>query len=117
MNKFSFIPPWTLFAPIAGWLILAGTLLGDGRWYPLLLAVGLIGSVLAAVFRKCAMRSQASMGFQSMKKHGPPPCGMNQVGMRVEFVFKVFIVPLEPAVLTPKFPRRKHGDNSPCSLC
>ena len=49
MKRFSFIPPWTLAAPVAGWLILAGTLLEAGGWYPLVLAVGLIGSVLAAV--------------------------------------------------------------------
>ena len=28
------------------------------------------------------MAFQAVGGFQSMKKHGPPPCGMNHVGMR-----------------------------------
>ena len=49
MKRTGFLPPWTLAAPVAGWLILAGTLLGAGRWYPLLLAAGLIGSVLAAV--------------------------------------------------------------------
>jgi hypothetical protein len=42
-----------------------------------------------------------------MKKHGPPPCGTNQVGMRLELVFKVFIASLEPAVLTPKFPKQQ----------
>ena len=29
------------------------------------------------------MRCQVVGGFQSMKKQGPAPCGMKQVGMRV----------------------------------
>jgi len=49
MKKMSFIPAWTLAAPIAGWLILAGSLLGAGGWYALLMTFGLFASVLAAV--------------------------------------------------------------------
>ena len=49
MKKMSFIPAWTLAAPIAGWLILAGSLLGTGGWYALLMTIGLFASVLAAV--------------------------------------------------------------------
>jgi Ca2+:H+ antiporter len=49
MKKMSFIPAWTLAAPIAGWLILAGSLLGTGGWYALLMTFGLFASVLAAV--------------------------------------------------------------------
>ena len=41
MKKMSFIPAWTLAAPIAGWLILAGSLLGTGGWYALLMTIGL----------------------------------------------------------------------------
>ena len=33
--------------------------------------------------RKSAVLSQASAGLQSMKKHGPAPCGMYSAGMRV----------------------------------
>ena len=43
------LPRWSVIAPIAGWLVLAGTLQGPGNWYALLLAAGLLGSVLAAV--------------------------------------------------------------------
>jgi Ca2+:H+ antiporter len=49
MKKMSFIPAWTLAAPIAGWLILAGSLLGTGGWYALLMTFGLFASVLVAV--------------------------------------------------------------------
>jgi Ca2+:H+ antiporter len=42
-------PAWTLVTPLAGWVLLAGTLLGPGGWYTALLAAGLIASVLAAV--------------------------------------------------------------------
>ena len=49
MKMPSFIPAWTLAAPVLGWLILAGSLLGAGGWYAVLLAAGLVGSVLAAV--------------------------------------------------------------------
>ncbi|MBX3588696.1 MAG: ionic transporter y4hA [Ramlibacter sp.] len=42
-------PLWTLAAPAAGWLLLAGTLLGLGGWYALLMAAGLLGCVQAAV--------------------------------------------------------------------
>ena len=43
------LPRWSVIAPIAGWLVLAGTLQGPGTWYALLLAAALLGSVLAAV--------------------------------------------------------------------
>lgn len=43
------LPRWSLIAPVVGWLVLAGTLQGPGAWYALLLAAGLLGSVLAAV--------------------------------------------------------------------
>jgi len=49
MTKVSLIPLWSIAAPAAGWLLLAGTLLGLGGWYALLLAAGLFASVLAAV--------------------------------------------------------------------
>ncbi|QJR12230.1 Sodium-potassium/proton antiporter ChaA [Usitatibacter rugosus] len=49
MTNASKLPLWTIAAPIVGWLLLGGTLLGWGGAYIGLLAVGLIGSVLAAV--------------------------------------------------------------------
>ena len=48
------LPPWTIAAPIVAWLLLAGKSLGLGDAlggaYVLLLAAGLFGGVLAAVF-------------------------------------------------------------------
>ncbi|MES2999922.1 MAG: ionic transporter y4hA [Pseudomonadota bacterium] len=43
------LPIWTLAAPVLGWLLLTGTWFGLSGWYDLLVAAGLIGSVLAAV--------------------------------------------------------------------
>jgi Ca2+:H+ antiporter len=43
------VPLWSISAPIVGWLLLVGTALGLGGAYHLLVAVGLIASVLAAV--------------------------------------------------------------------
>ncbi|MBG9388330.1 calcium:proton antiporter [Caenimonas aquaedulcis] len=43
------LPRWTLVAPVAGWLLLAGTWLGLSGWYGLLVAAGLVGCVLASV--------------------------------------------------------------------
>lgn len=43
------LPRWSIAAPIVGWLLLVGTVLGFSGAYAVLLALGLIGSVLAAV--------------------------------------------------------------------
>ena len=43
------LPRWTLAAPIAAWLLVAGIPLNLGAGYLVLMAVGLIGAVLAAV--------------------------------------------------------------------
>lgn len=43
------LPLWSIAAPAAGWLLLGGTFLGLGTWFAAVLAVGLMGSVLAAV--------------------------------------------------------------------
>src|SRR4051812_38392213 len=42
-------PPWTWLAPLLGWALLAGNAAVSHALLPLALAVGLIGSVLAAV--------------------------------------------------------------------
>jgi Ca2+:H+ antiporter len=49
MKPSPILPAWTIVAPIAGWLLIAGTVLGFGGFYLVLLAAGLIASVLAAV--------------------------------------------------------------------
>lgn len=49
MNAHASLPPWSIAAPAAGWLLLAGTLLGPGGWYAALMAAGLLACVLAAV--------------------------------------------------------------------
>jgi Ca2+:H+ antiporter len=49
MNSTPILPAWTIAAPIAGWALLAGTALGFGGFYLVLLAAGLVASVLAAV--------------------------------------------------------------------
>lgn len=49
MKALPLLPIWTLAAPIAGWLLLAGQGLGFGSAYQFLLAVGLLAGVLAAV--------------------------------------------------------------------
>jgi Ca2+:H+ antiporter len=49
MKTAPLLPLWTIAAPIAGWLLLAGTLFGLGGIYLVLLAAGLIASVMAAV--------------------------------------------------------------------
>ncbi|UUZ64681.1 ionic transporter y4hA [Polaromonas sp. P1-6] len=43
------LPLWSIIAPIAGWLLLAGTGLGLPGFYNVLIAAGLLASVLAAV--------------------------------------------------------------------
>jgi Ca2+:H+ antiporter len=43
------LPLWTIAAPIAAWLLYAGTTLGLGGAFLVLVAVGLIGGVLSAV--------------------------------------------------------------------
>jgi Ca2+:H+ antiporter len=45
----SSLPLWSLLAPAAGWLLLGGNALGLGSWFAVVLAIGLMGSVLAAV--------------------------------------------------------------------
>ena len=60
---------------------------------------GVRGSVAARFFRKSPIRVHASGGFQSMKKQGPPPWGMNQVGI-LELAFSdVFDILLFPSDL------------------
>ena len=49
MKSHPLLPAWTLVAPIAGWLLLAGTLFTPGAFYTLFLGAGLLGCVLAAV--------------------------------------------------------------------
>ena len=50
MSAANKVAAWSVVAPIVGWLLLGGTLLGwGGGVYIALLAVGLVGSVLAAV--------------------------------------------------------------------
>lgn len=43
------LPRWTLLAPLAGWLLLAGKSAGAGGYYQVLLALGLLAGILAAV--------------------------------------------------------------------
>src|SRR3954470_6467479 len=43
-------PWWTVAAPIAGWLLLAGTWMGWGGAYLLAVAIGLAGCIVAAVY-------------------------------------------------------------------
>jgi len=43
-------PAWTLVAPVAGWLLLAGTWLGWGGAYLLLVGAGLAACIVAAVY-------------------------------------------------------------------
>ena len=52
MKTFPSLPSWSIATPVAGLLLLGGSLLSWGgwsNWYMALLAVGLLGSVLAAV--------------------------------------------------------------------
>ncbi len=43
------LPAWTIAAPAVGWLLLGGHWAGFGGGYALLLALGLVGAVIAAV--------------------------------------------------------------------
>ena len=43
------LPLWTIAVPLVGWLLLAGTAMGLGGAYQAVVAVGLLGAVLAAV--------------------------------------------------------------------
>ncbi len=49
MKPVSLLPIWTIAAPIAGWLLLAGQQFEPGAWYVFLLALGLFACVFAAV--------------------------------------------------------------------
>ncbi|MFJ2990304.1 calcium:proton antiporter [Collimonas sp. NPDC087041] len=44
------LPIWSIAAPIAGWLFLGGATFNLGSAYTILLVIGLLGSVLAAVY-------------------------------------------------------------------
>ncbi|MGS0742919.1 calcium:proton antiporter [Glaciimonas sp. GG7] len=50
MKTFPPLPKWTIAAPIAGWLLLAGTQFDLGAVYSLILVAGLLGGVLSAVY-------------------------------------------------------------------
>ena len=50
MQQHAPLPVWSVVWPVAGWLLLGGSLLGmSGGWWVTLLAVGLVGTVLSAV--------------------------------------------------------------------
>ena len=49
MKQHPALPLWSIAAPLAGWLLLAGTGLGLPGFYSVLIAAGLLASVLAAV--------------------------------------------------------------------
>lgn len=49
MKKHPALPFWSIAAPVAGWLLLAGTGLGLSDFCALFIAAGLLASVLAAV--------------------------------------------------------------------
>ena len=49
MKAIPLLPVWTIAAPLIGWLLLAGSRLDLGNGYTVLLAVGLLAGVLAAV--------------------------------------------------------------------
>ena len=50
MQQHAPLPIWSVALPLGGWILLGGSLLGPaGGWWVTLLAVGLIGTVLAAV--------------------------------------------------------------------
>ncbi|WLT32574.1 hypothetical protein [Geothrix sp. PMB-07] len=49
MSKRLPIPVWTLLAPVMAWLLLGGTALGWGGPFRVLVALGLVGGILAAV--------------------------------------------------------------------
>jgi len=49
MKNPTMLPLWTIAAPICAWLLFAGMSLGFGGFYLVLLAVGLLGGVLAGV--------------------------------------------------------------------
>lgn len=43
------LPVWTIAAPVAAWLVYLGGSLFEGGAFPLLMAVVLIGAIMAAV--------------------------------------------------------------------
>lgn len=49
MKAPSFLPVWTIATPIAAWVLFAGLSFGLGGAYQILLAAGMLGSVLAGV--------------------------------------------------------------------
>jgi Ca2+:H+ antiporter len=49
MKAIPLLPIWTIAAPVIGWLLLAGSRLNLGNGYSVLLAIGLLAGVLAAV--------------------------------------------------------------------
>lgn len=50
MKIFRFLPLWSVLSPIAGWLLIAASDMSLGGWFFLVQAVGLMASVLAAVY-------------------------------------------------------------------
>lgn len=55
MKLTSPLPTWSVVAPVAAWALLAASLTGVrpalGAWWEVVLAIGLAGGILAAVFR------------------------------------------------------------------
>ena len=49
MKAPTFLPVWTVATPIAAWVLFAGLSFGLGGAYQILLAAGMLGSVLAGV--------------------------------------------------------------------
>jgi Ca2+:H+ antiporter len=50
MKRILSFPAWTIGAPVLAWLLFAGKSIGAGGYYSVLLGLGLVGAILAAVY-------------------------------------------------------------------
>jgi Ca2+:H+ antiporter len=60
------LPPWTIATPIVAWLLFAGTLFGLSGWILVVVAAGLIGSVLSAVHHAEVVAHRVGEPFGTM---------------------------------------------------
>jgi len=60
------LPRWTIAAPIVAWLLFGGTLFGLSGWFLVVVAAGLIGSVLSAVHHAEVVAHRVGEPFGTM---------------------------------------------------
>lgn len=66
MKTAPLLPLWTIVTPIVAWLLFGGTLLTVSGWFLIVVAIGLIGSVLSAVHHAEVVAHRVGEPFGTM---------------------------------------------------